>query len=396
MLRGRLLRNHPKLEIRSVDGFQGGEREAVVLSLVRSNNKDEVGFLADDRRLNVAVTRARRHCAVICDTETVSKHRFLKGLVSWIEKHGDYRSALEFTEGSKVSTPTLPIRKMIDNTTKEAPTANERIAAVGLGNQSGGEESKDRKVIPIIVYQETQQVATEDLRASRGISTHETTDNRESSQFSSVAVQSTDGNSEESENNNNIMGRVSVREGQPFSSFAELDIDSDTQSDSDNDKAEKTEIVQTTSTSADNEGNNINWLLGELSKERMQRQSAPQKQRAAEFQPSSGPTKKKISRLSNGTKLGGQVRPHSPVPHSDKEDNDLDDMEFLEEQIAKVQCSHGRQIIGTGSSYRSIVNGLLLSKPATPEKKKDTRSSTALKEKLRKAGESRKGKGKKK
>ena len=69
---------HPKLEIRSVDGFQGREKEAVVLSLVRSNAKGEVGFLAESRRLNVAVTRARRHVAVICNAETVSRDPFLK------------------------------------------------------------------------------------------------------------------------------------------------------------------------------------------------------------------------------------------------------------------------------------------------------------------------------
>lgn len=98
LLRKRLLPEVPKLEIRSVDGFQGGEREAVILSLVRSSErggKDGVGFLRDERRLNVAITRAKRHCAVICDCETVSQNKFIKGLVDWMEKNGDYRSAAE-------------------------------------------------------------------------------------------------------------------------------------------------------------------------------------------------------------------------------------------------------------------------------------------------------------
>jgi len=99
LLRKQLLPTIPKLEIRSVDGFQGGEREAVVLSLVRSSERggrDGVGFLRDSRRLNVAVTRAKRHCAVICDVDTVSQDKFIKGLVDWMEQNGQYLSAAEF------------------------------------------------------------------------------------------------------------------------------------------------------------------------------------------------------------------------------------------------------------------------------------------------------------
>lgn len=86
---------HAGLEIGSVDGFQGREKEAVVLSLVRSNRRREVGFLADDRRTNVAVTRARRHLAVICDSATVSSHPALAGLVEHCQERGEYRSAWE-------------------------------------------------------------------------------------------------------------------------------------------------------------------------------------------------------------------------------------------------------------------------------------------------------------
>jgi superfamily I DNA and/or RNA helicase len=62
---------------------------------VRSNSGGEVGFLADRRRMNVAVTRARRHCALICDSETVSKDAFLGRLVQYFEAHGAYLSAAE-------------------------------------------------------------------------------------------------------------------------------------------------------------------------------------------------------------------------------------------------------------------------------------------------------------
>lgn len=83
------------VEISTVDGFQGREKEAIVISMVRSNDDGVVGFLADNRRMNVAVTRARRHCAVVCDTETVSRDPFLKRMVAYFEEHADYTSAAE-------------------------------------------------------------------------------------------------------------------------------------------------------------------------------------------------------------------------------------------------------------------------------------------------------------
>ncbi|KAM8751786.1 DNA-binding protein SMUBP-2 [Acanthopagrus schlegelii] len=98
LLRQKLSAKHPDLEIKSVDGFQGREKEAVVLSLVRSNRKGEVGFLAEDRRINVAVTRARRHIAVVCDTQTVQNHGFLKSLISHMTEFGEVRTAFEYIQ----------------------------------------------------------------------------------------------------------------------------------------------------------------------------------------------------------------------------------------------------------------------------------------------------------
>ena len=59
----------------------------------------EVGFLSEDRRINVAITRARRHLVVVCDTETVSQHSFLKSLVEYMSSYGEVRSAHEYQEG---------------------------------------------------------------------------------------------------------------------------------------------------------------------------------------------------------------------------------------------------------------------------------------------------------
>ncbi|KAF5201434.1 Dna-binding protein smubp-2 [Thalictrum thalictroides] len=84
------------VEISTVDGFQGREKEAIIISMVRSNSKKEVGFLCDRRRMNVAVTRARRQCCLVCDTETVTSDGFLKRLIEHFEEHGEYLSASEY------------------------------------------------------------------------------------------------------------------------------------------------------------------------------------------------------------------------------------------------------------------------------------------------------------
>src|SRR5262249_5864734 len=97
----RLLRetiNVPELEIDSVDGFQGREKEAVVLSLVRSNRENDIGFLADVRRMNVALTRARRKLLVIGDSATLSAHPFYQNLFTYFEAIGAYHTVWEEVE----------------------------------------------------------------------------------------------------------------------------------------------------------------------------------------------------------------------------------------------------------------------------------------------------------
>ena len=83
------------LDIDSVDGFQGREKEAVILSLVRSNRECEIGFLADVRRMNVAMTRARRALIIIGDGATLSAHPFYRELLSHCQNAGAYRSVWE-------------------------------------------------------------------------------------------------------------------------------------------------------------------------------------------------------------------------------------------------------------------------------------------------------------
>ncbi len=81
------------LEIGTVDGFQGREKEAIVLDLVRSNPDGIVGFVADRRRLNVALTRARRLLLVIADTATLGAHPDFAAFAEEAEAQGGWMSA---------------------------------------------------------------------------------------------------------------------------------------------------------------------------------------------------------------------------------------------------------------------------------------------------------------
>ncbi|KAF4123523.1 DNA polymerase alpha-associated DNA helicase A [Geosmithia morbida] len=82
----------PGIELGSVDGFQGREKEAVIVSLVRSNTDGEVGFLGEKRRLNVAMTRPRRSLTVIGDSDTVKRGSpFLKRWMDFLEENADLR-----------------------------------------------------------------------------------------------------------------------------------------------------------------------------------------------------------------------------------------------------------------------------------------------------------------
>lgn len=82
----KILQN-PAVEVSTVDGFQGREKEAILISLVRSNDEGEIGFLRDKRRLNVAMTRPKRHLCVIGDIELMANSgvKFLQDWASFAE-----------------------------------------------------------------------------------------------------------------------------------------------------------------------------------------------------------------------------------------------------------------------------------------------------------------------
>lgn len=94
----RLLRNRLQvagLEIDTVDGFQGREKEVVIITFVRSNRIGEIGFLADTRRTNVALTRAKRTLRAIGDSSTLGGEKFYSDLVAHFQETGAYRTVWE-------------------------------------------------------------------------------------------------------------------------------------------------------------------------------------------------------------------------------------------------------------------------------------------------------------
>ena len=83
------------VEVGSVDSFQGREKEAIIISLVRSNLAGNMGFLAETRRMNVALTRAKRKLIVIGDSATITAHPFYDALLAYFETIGAYHSVWE-------------------------------------------------------------------------------------------------------------------------------------------------------------------------------------------------------------------------------------------------------------------------------------------------------------
>lgn len=88
----------PFITINTIDSFQGQERDMMYISMARSNSKGEIGFLSDIRRMNVAMTRARKSLVVIGDSATLSSSLFYKNFISYAESLDAYKSAWELME----------------------------------------------------------------------------------------------------------------------------------------------------------------------------------------------------------------------------------------------------------------------------------------------------------
>jgi superfamily I DNA and/or RNA helicase len=91
-----LLRDEKQsIRIQTIDSFQGQEHDCVVISLVRSNARAEIGFLRDYRRMNVAMTRARYQLIILGDSATLAGDPFYDALINWCMEQGFYRSVWE-------------------------------------------------------------------------------------------------------------------------------------------------------------------------------------------------------------------------------------------------------------------------------------------------------------
>lgn len=86
----------PALSVNTIDSFQGQERDVVYISMTRSNEKGDIGFLSDIRRMNVAMTRARKKLVVVGDSATLAQFGFYGDFIEFAEKKNAYHSAWEY------------------------------------------------------------------------------------------------------------------------------------------------------------------------------------------------------------------------------------------------------------------------------------------------------------
>lgn len=82
-----------QITVNTVDGFQGQERDIIFISLVRSNENGEIGFLSDIRRMNVAMTRARMKLFIFGSKTTMMHHPFYRKLISYVDD--EHESAID-------------------------------------------------------------------------------------------------------------------------------------------------------------------------------------------------------------------------------------------------------------------------------------------------------------
>ncbi|MEN5378816.1 AAA domain-containing protein [Sphingobacterium kitahiroshimense] len=87
------------IQINTIDSFQGQEKDIIYISLTRSNDQQAIGFLSDVRRMNVAMTRAKKKLIVVGDSATVGKHEFYDNFIKYVDTMQSYHSVWEWDLG---------------------------------------------------------------------------------------------------------------------------------------------------------------------------------------------------------------------------------------------------------------------------------------------------------
>ncbi|MGZ5255917.1 MAG: C-terminal helicase domain-containing protein, partial [Flavitalea sp.] len=90
------LSTYSGITVNTIDRFQGQERDVIFISMTRSNTDNQIGFLSELRRMNVAMTRAKKKLVVIGDSGTLSQNKFYADFIQYADQHGGYKSAWEF------------------------------------------------------------------------------------------------------------------------------------------------------------------------------------------------------------------------------------------------------------------------------------------------------------
>jgi len=93
-----VLQEFVNIDVDTIDSFQGQERDLIYILLVRSNAKGEIGFLNDYRRMNVAMTRAKKKLVIIGDSATIGNDPYYQQFIDYVEKEGAYKTAWEYMQ----------------------------------------------------------------------------------------------------------------------------------------------------------------------------------------------------------------------------------------------------------------------------------------------------------